>query len=287
MNRYSSDPGSAFDAIAARYDEHAALEAEAGRRLVERCAFLKTEPQRIIDVGCGTGVATAALKRRFRKAQVIGLDRSPAMLRKLRARSGLVRPLRPVCADLAALPFPYASADLLFSNLASFWSPDPVALYDEYRRVLRPGGMLLFTVFGPDSLAELREAAGLAEPTVRLPRFADLLEVGDALVAAGFAEPVMDVERITLEYRALDDLLGELERTGTALLVDGWERLVRSGVELEQAYRALRSSDRYPLSFEIVFGAAFGPREGQPRRGRDGEVATFSVDSLLKSRRVR
>jgi malonyl-CoA O-methyltransferase len=273
-----------FDRLAAGYDRHAALEQEVGRRLLERCGFSRRPPQRILDLGCATGGAAAALKRRFRQAQVIGVDVAPSMLAGLRRRSSLLRPLRGVCADIAALPFAAGSTDLLFANLVNHWSPDPAAVLDEYRRVLRPDGMLLFTALGPGTFRELREVWSAVDPEVLLPHFPDLLEVGDALVAAGFREPVMDMEIITLHYPRLEALVGELEATATALLIPGWNRWKEEKSRLEAGFAPLLVGARYPLSYEIVYGTAFGPREGQPRRTPAGDVVTFSVDNLLKSR---
>jgi malonyl-CoA O-methyltransferase len=275
-----------FNRAAADYDRHAALEQEVCRRLLERCDFHRQLPRRVLDLGCGTGEGSQALKRRFRQAQVIGLDFAPAMLARMRRRSSLLRPLRAVCADIASLPFAEQSMDLLFSNLASHWSPDPAALFDEFRRVLRPGGMLLFTMLGPATLAELREAwAGNGAGSLP-PALPDLMGVGDALLAAGFREPVMDMERITLHYADLGELARELECTGSSLLVPGWERWKEEQVRIEEALAPFLIDGRFPATYEIVYGTAFGPPEGQPRRSRDGDVATFSVDSLLKSRRM-
>jgi malonyl-CoA O-methyltransferase len=273
-----------FDRLAAGYDRHAALEQEVCRRLLERCGFSRRPPQRILDLGCATGGAAAALKRMFRQAEVIGVDVAPSMLAALRRRSGLLRPLRGVCADIAALPFAAGSVDLLFANLVNHWSPDPAAVLDEYRRVLRPDGLLLFTALGPDTFRELRQAWSVVDPQVLLPHFPDLLEVGDALVAAGFREPVMDMEKITLHYPRLEALAGELEATAMSLLIPGWARWRAEIGRLEAAFAPLLVGARYPLSYEIVYGTAFGPREGQPRRTAGGDVVTFSVDNLLKSR---
>ena len=273
-----------FDSLAERYDQHAALEQEVCLRLLERCEFSRLQPTRVLDLGCGTGAAAAALKRRYRKAQVIGVDASPAMLAGLRRRSSLLRPLLGVCADVAALPFPPGSADLLFANLVNFWSPQPAALFDEYRRVLRPDGMLLFTTLGPGTFWQLREAWASVDRKVTLPTFADILEVGDALMAAGFREPVMDTDIITLQYPRFGAMAEELEATAISLLIPGWERWREQLSQLEAAYAPLLTGGRYPLSYEIVYGTAFGPQEGQPRRTSDGDVVTFSVDSLLKSR---
>lgn len=273
-----------FNRVADCYDQHAALEQEVGRRLLERCGFQRRQPQRILDLGCGTGAGCEALKRQFRRAQVIGLDAAPAMLIHLRRRASLLRPLRPVCGDIARLPFARASLDLLFSNMALHWSPDLTALFDECRRVLQPDGMLLFATLGPGSLTELVEAWDEAGSSPALAMLPDLMQVGDALMAAGFREPVMDTERIIVQYSGLAALKRELECTGMSGLIGGWSAWQTLRQPLERALESRQVDGRIPVTFEIVYGTAFGPPEGQPRRTADGEIATFSVDSLLRSR---
>ena len=273
-----------FEQIAGRYEQHAALEQEVCTRLLERTAFNLSSPLQILDLGCGTGTGSAQLKRAFRKAQVVGMDTSLAMLSQVRRKSSMLRPLKAVCGDIGALPFAARSADMVFSNLASYWCPEPMAMFAEFRRVLRPDGMLLFSTLGPATMNELGEAWTGVDEEVELPVFPDLLEIGDALVAAGFREPVMDRETITLSYPQLDALLEELEATGTSLLVRGWERWKTTMVELKQAYAPMLRDGKYPISFEIIYGTAFGPRDGQPMKTPDGDVATFSVESLRRSR---
>jgi len=208
------------------------------------------------------------------------------MLSRLRQRSGLLRPLRGVCADIGLLPFATQSVDMLVANLATYWCPQPMAMFSGFRRVLRPEGMLLFSTFGPGTLKELRAAWRIDDPEVELPDFPDLVDVGDALVAAGFREPVMDMEMITLSYPELGAMLRELEATGTSLLIRGWDRRHDVRDQLEKAYVPYLQAGKYPLSFEIIYGVAFGPQEGQPMKTAAGDVATFSVDALRKSRKV-
>jgi malonyl-CoA O-methyltransferase len=276
-----------FERLADRYDHHAALEQEVCRRLLERTAFTRRPPLQILDLGCGTGEGSAELKRLFRKAQVIALDTSRAMLSHVRKRSSMLRPLRPVCADIGALPFASRSADMIFSSLASYWCPDPMAMFSEFRRVLRPDGMLLFSTLGPDTLQELGAAWADVDGEIEMPVFPDLLEIGDALMAAGFREPVMDTERIALSYSSLGSLLDELEATGMALLVRGWSRKKSTASLLETAYLRQGNDGKFPLSFEINFGVAFGPADGQPVKTRDGDIATFSIEALRSNYRKK
>jgi malonyl-CoA O-methyltransferase len=276
-----------FDRFAGIYDEHAALEQEVGRRLLERLEFHRLAPRRILDLGCGTGQTSAGLKARFRKAQVIGLDISRMMLRQLQGRSALLRPLRAVCADFAALPLPDRSSELVISNLALQWSFDLESLFTEIRRVLAPGGMLLFSTLGPTSFGELRAALPDHGALQSGREFADILDVGNALVAAGFQEPVMDAERITLSYPDSRALVNELEATGSALLLSAKLGLAGLADLPDTTYQQLNVDNRYPVSYEVVYGAAFGPDEGQPRKTAQGDVATFSVESLKKSRKTR
>jgi malonyl-CoA O-methyltransferase len=273
-----------FERIAGRYDQHAALEQEVCTRLLERTAFKRRALLQILDLGCGTGAGSAQLKRMFRKAQVTGMDTSLAMLSQLRRRSSLLRPLKAVCGDIGVLPFAVQSVDMVFSNLASYWCPDPMAMFSEFRRVIRPDGMLLFSTLGPETMKELSEVWAGVDAKVEVPVFPDLLEIGNALVAAGFREPAMDMEIITLSYPHLDALFEELEATGASLLVRGWDRWKTARAALKQAFAPILKEGKYPLSFEIIYGAAFGPQDGQPVKTPEGDVVTFSVDSLRRTR---
>ena len=273
-----------FDRLAEGYDQHAALEQEVGARLLERLSFQRRSPERILDLGCGTGHMARQLKNRYRKAQVIGLDASPAMCRQTRQRSRWFRPLLPVCADATQLPLAGRSVDLIFSNLAVQWCADFAALAAGFRRILRPGGLLLFSTLGPDSLQELRRLGSRVQPAISVRQFPDMHEAGDALQAAGFSEPVMDMERIRLEYVDIDGLLAELEGTGASAHFSDWTRLRAQRLQWARAYRDMAAGTRLPVTWEVVYGAAFGPGEGQPIKSPEGDVVTFSVDSLRFSR---
>jgi len=275
-----------YDRNAQRYDQYAALEKEVCSRLLDRVTFRRTEPVTVLDLGCGTGTGTAALKKEFRKAQVIAVDLSRGMLSEAGRQSRLRHPLRRVNADIGSLPFSHHTADLIFSSLAVPWLSDPRPFFEEIRRVLKPGGMFLFSMFGPGSLVQLRAAAlrGLGEEAASM--FPDVLEVGDWLTAAGFREPVMDVDLLTLNYPDLDALSLEIETTGSALLIENWTKVKNSLEAIRACWETIDGGRPYPLTFEVLYGVAFGAPEGQPRRTADGEIAAISVDSLLKSRNL-
>lgn len=257
-----------FDCAAARYERHDALEQEVQNRLLERLDYVRRPVERALDLGCGPGRASAVLAERYPEAAVVGLDISLAMLRLRKGNTpGRAAPLT-VLGDLGRLPFAARSADLVFCNLALQWSSDFGRALAEFRRVLRPEGMLLFSVPGPASLRELRYDPG-AGASAEIPIYlVDLQEVGDLLVSTGFSEPVMDSERLTLRYPDFGAMTAELAVTGGA----GFAKLAPP--EASQGPAA--------LSFEIVYGTAFGAPEGRPVRTAQGEIATFSVDQLRR-----
>lgn len=257
-----------YDRAAPDYDQHDAFEREVAERLVERMVFTRIPPNRILDLGCGTGSTSHKLLERFPDSEITGLDLSHGMLKKFQDRAGGKQNFQSVLGDLTQLPFTARSADLVFCNLALQWAGDFVHALNEIRRVLRPEGMLLFSVPGPDSLQALRqypaEGAGSSMP-IYMP---DLRDVGDCLMSAGFRDPVMDSELLTLSYRSVAQMKTELAVTGGAGFVEVPEIPAKNG--------------GIEISFEIVYGAAFGPADGQPVRTEEGEVATFSVDQLKK-----
>jgi len=275
----------AFDRAAGTYDQHAVLQYEVGRRLLERLEYQRHAPGTVLDLGCGTGRAITGLQQQFPAARVIALDWSRPMLDRARGSSAMTLP---VCADMQSLPLSARSVDLVFSNLAAQWSPDPARLFGQLRRVLRPGGLMVFSTFGPDTLRELRAAWQAADDQAHVNQFIDLHDLGDLLLSLGFAEPVMDMEMFTLEYPDVLSLMRELKAIGAHNAAAGRHSGLTGKQRLQSmlsAYEQFRRGERYPATFEVVYGAAFGPAEGQPVRSPGGEIAEFSLDALRATRR--
>lgn len=277
----------AFQRAAATYDAAAALQQEVGRRLLERLEVIRIEPERALDLGAGTGQASADLLRRYPRAQVLALDLAPAMLQRARRRGRLWR--RPLClaADAEALPLQPASVDLLVSNLALPWLHDLDRTFAGFARVLKPGGLLLFSSLGPDTLKEMRQAWAEVDDHVHVHAFIDMHDVGDALMRAGFADPVLETEYITLTYPDLDALVRDLRHTGGQNLAGGR----RPGLTPKSAAAALRGAyerwrlpdGRLPATCEIVYGHAWAP-QALPQRRVDGAVGV-SIGSIGRRQR--
>ena len=288
----SALPGAlALDARAARrrfgrcsrdYDRHAVLQAEVRGELLQRLGLVTLTPGVVLDAGCGTGHASRALRRRYPRAHVIALDYAPAMLQAARARSAWLRPFDRVCADAQQLPFADASIDLIFSNLLVHWC-EPGRLFRELRRVLAPRGLLSFSCLGPDSLRELRTAWSQADDAPHVHFFPDMHDVGDELVRAGFAAPVLDVERYSLHYRDLHALAADLRGCGAVnALVDRPKGLTGKGkfARLAAAYEALRADGRLPASVEVVYGQAWAPQTPGSRPAAPGAPTGISLAAL-------
>ena len=200
-----------FSRAAGSYSAAARLETEVGARLLERLDYMKLAPRRILDAGSGPAREARALGARYRGAQIVALDFAlPLLPRRGVLDRWLGRGVLPLCADFARLPLADASVELVWCNLALHWANDPLAVFREFERVLSPEGLLLFSTLGPDTLKELRAAAGSS----RVHAFIDMHDLGDMLVAAGLSAPVMDMELITIDYRAGEQLLDDLRASG-------------------------------------------------------------------------
>jgi malonyl-CoA O-methyltransferase len=280
-----------FDRRVARFRVHDALVREVGRRLIERLDDVKVAPQRIADIGCGSGGARDALLARYPDAEWIGIDLSLPMLLAAAPRSGWIarwlRPLRAfrLCAEAGALPLAGATIDLVFSNLMLHWHPAPHTVLAECKRVLRNDGMLLFSCFGPDTGKQLRAACAAALPDARPFPFLDMHDFGDMLVAAGFAVPVMDVDVLTLTFESPRALLREVAALGGNPRDDRRASLVstRQAHALIDALEAQRdAAGRIPLTFEVAYGRA---RKRQPQTAGATRISVDRLRADLAARR--
>lgn len=280
----------AFGRAASTYTQAAALQREVESRLLEQLGYLDDRvPARVLDLGSGPGSAAAALKATWgRKTDVVAMDLALPMLREARAKSRFWRPIHAVQGDAQALPFADGAFDLVFSSLCLQWVADLPKALGELRRVMREGGLLVFSTFGPDTLVELREAyvqAGLEPP---LSPFAAIQQVGDALVAQGFKNPVIERDAYTLTYADTTALMRELKAIGaTDARQDRPRGLSGRGRHraVAAAYEALRRDGVLPSTWEVVTAMAWAPPPGAARREGGADIATFPVDKLTIRKR--
>lgn len=276
-----------FERAAEKYDAAAVLQREVERRMFERLDLIRSTPACILDVGAGTGTASAVLAKRYRGARVIALDIAHAMLRQARRRAPWFGKMRCVCGDMERLPLADASVDMIFSNLALQWSNDPGIVFTEFRRVLRPGGVLLFSTFGPDTLKELRASWSAVDGHTHVSAFVDMHDLGDALLRARLADPVMDVERIVMTYPDVFKLMRDLKDIGAHNATAGRARGLTGRKRMQalvDAYETFRRDGVLPATHEIVYGHAWAPlRQAAPLSAPDG-VARVPLDRLRRQR---
>lgn len=251
----------AFDRASTSYDAAAALQDRVRGELLRRLDELKYEPRSVLDLGAGTGHGTRALKRRHPQAAVVAVDIAPGMLEQARQQSRWLRRFERVRADAYALPFADGAFDLVFSNLMIQWCDDLDAAFAEIARVLKPGGLLLFSTFGPGTLAELREAWSASDSSNHVNHFFDPHALGSALMQAQLSEPVLDVDRIVAKYPDVMTLMRELKAIGAHNVTQGRARGLTGRSRLAgmtRAYETQRRDGKIPATWEIIHATAWG-----------------------------
>jgi malonyl-CoA O-methyltransferase len=263
MNAPQLDPrdvARCFGAASRSYDAAAWLQSAARAELLSRLDLLRAPPAAVLDLGAGTGLAARAIKRRFRRAAVTAADLAAPMLEVARRHSRFWRPIRCVQADAQSLPFEDASFDLVFSNLMLQWLAPPDAALAEMRRVLRPGGLLLLSSFGPATLRELRTAWEAADAGIHVNEFVDVHDLGSALARSGFTEPVLDVDLHVHHYADARALMRELKALGAHNLDARRSRGLtgrRAFARMNAAYESMRVPAGLPATWQLAYAVAW------------------------------
>ncbi len=260
--------------------------------MIERLALMRLAPARILDAGCGRFPAFGPLHTRFPEAEIIALDFARDALTAGRGRATLFKRARRlfgasrgclVCADMAVLPLSRTSFGLVWSNLSLGSQPHPKVMFDEWHRVLEIGGLVMFSAYGPDTLKELRACFPTSQESNPVHPFIDMHDLGDMLVGAGFADPVMDMEHLTLTYPSIEKLLAEIRDTGqSSALAERSRGLLgtRRWRAVLSAYETFRRDGRIPVTVEIVYGHAW---KGAPKKAGDGSAIVQFHPSALRT----
>lgn len=273
----------AFNLHANEYLQAAKVQQAIGEHLFERLDFLKMQPLNVLDLGCGPGLFTKQLKRRYRDAHVIGVDFAHQMLQCAQKKQGWLRTSSFVNADMAQLPFKDAQFDLVFSNQVIHWASSLPELFREVNRILRPGGCFMFSTLGPDTFLELRQAFKQADSRAHVNDFLDMHDVGDCLVKEAFVDPVMDMDNLTALYPSLSTLLKTLKAQGVRNVHANRNPGLtgkKSWSVFEAAMRMyMTENNKIPLTYEVVYGHAW---KGLQRRTSQGIEAYFPIQQLKK-----
>jgi malonyl-CoA O-methyltransferase len=273
-----------FDAAAETFDAASVVHDEARRRLLERLDYLRLIPGTVVDLGTATGRSAAALAQRYPSARVLAVDASFEMLRSARARAPAV-----LAADAERLPLIHAGTDLLFANLCLPWCrPDRVLA--EAARVLSAGGLLAFSTLGPDTLEQVRRAWALVDDAVHVHALFDMHDLGDLAVAAGLAEPVLDVDRLEITYTDVAALAADLRACGAVNVAAGRRRTLTGRARwaaFERALLASRQNGRFHVTVELILGQAFGRGRlrAQPPRPQSGSETAVPVAEIGRPQR--
>lgn len=278
-----SKVATSFSRSAQDYAEHAVLQKTVAERLLERLELVSISPKVIVDAGSGPGGAARQLAMRYKVAQVLQLDLSMEMLNQSRSKdSRFFSKQQYICGDAESLPLVKNSAELVFSSLMLQWCNDLDVAFTQIKSTLTKQGLFLFATLGPDTLKELRSSWAEVDDDVHVNTFIDMHDVGDALIRAGFVEPVLDVENIIMTYDDCSSLMKDLKTLGANNADDDRSRGLtgKNKIEgLESAYEKYRSAGRLPATYEVVYGHAWIPLQETPPDSLANK-AYFPISSL-------
>lgn len=281
-NIFYSKIKTAFNKAALTYDENAVLQQEVGRRLLERLAYFSITPKNALDLGMGTGFITKLLAEHYPMANLYGLDFAYSMLRTAGNKNlSSTKNINLICGDINKLPFANKSIDLIFSNFSMHWGENIRKIFQECYRVLKNDGLLIFSIPGPNTLYELKDALSIIDPNHdHVNNFIDMHDLGDMLVQNKFAHPVMDNDHFILTYSKVINILKDLKSVGAQVkLSHNYRRGLLSKDKITQltaAYDKFKQPDnKYPLTYEVIFGHAF--KISKPVKVKHPELSEVTI----------
>ncbi len=241
-----------FNKASAQYNDNAYLQNEIATRLTEKFNVLSINPKIIVDLGSGTGFLSSKIVKKYPNSKLICIDFAQQSLVTNSQKSRL-------CADAYQLPFTNNSVDFLVSNLMMQWCPDLKTLFDECVRVLKSEGLLFFSTFGPDTLKELKKSWSVVDNQPHVNNFVDMHDIGDQMLQSGFQSPVMEMEKLTLTYNKVIDLMHELKGIGAQTVHNRSKSLTGKTKfnKMIEMYENFRQDGKLPVTYEVIYGHAW------------------------------
>lgn len=241
-----------FSRAAESYDKVAFLQRRVGESLLGKLPDVTVDLS--VDLGCGTGFFVEALQNKL-KGDVVAFDLAEGMTRYVKQHNAS---RLCVCGDAENIPLADASVDCIYSSLAIQWCEDNQTLFAEIFRVLKPGGKMLFSTLGPDTLAELKQAWSAVDDYVHVNRFVGRDSLQRAVKGAGFGAMELSEEMITLEYEQLKDLTRELKGIGAHNINEGRPAGLTGRYRIKQllaAYESQRNErGMLPATYQVWYG---------------------------------
>ena len=279
-----------FNSAAVGYDVVSVLQKTVGERLLDRLELMRISPQWILDTGSGTGLISRSLKKQYRRSAVLQMDIAENMLHHSRKQSRWAFSKNHfLCADADQMPLSSQAMDMIFSNQMLQWGNDLDHLFAETFRILNNKGLFIFSTLGPDTLCELRESWSHVDDYTHVNPFIDMHDVGDALIRAGFTDPVMELEYINMSYKSVYDLMHDLKKLGAHNINSGRQRSLTGKNKFKQMvseYEKKKVEGRLPATYEVIYGHTWAP-DANARMSTDGQTAVIPLEVLKKSLHVK
>ena len=267
MDNYKKRIRESFNRRANTYDNYAIIQKEVAGRIFDRLTGIKIQPKSILDLGCGTGSLTQKISALYPNAKIIPLDFSEEMLRICRTK---VNKANFICADIENIPLDEPCFDLIISSLTFHWATDLYSIFLKIHKLLKDDGCFLFSSIGPDTLFELRGALSKIDKQERVNRFIDMHHYGDALLKIGFSDPVVDNEKIIVEYRSFSDVLKSLKKIGANTVEKiSKKRLSKNDFKTAQDAYNIYENSNYPVTYEVLYGLAWKKTPSNPKINED------------------
>ena len=255
MDNFKSKILKSFSTRASTYDKYALIQKEVSLRMIEKLKFIKISPKNILDLGCGTGHLSLLLKSLYPHAHITCLDFSPEMLYQCKLKEP---GFETICADIENLPFKTSQYDIIVSSLTLHWCKDIKKIFYDVYNALNKNGIFVFTTVGPDTLKELKETYKLIDERDHVNTFHDMHIYGDLLLNIGFDDPVIDVEKIVMEYPSVQDIFNSIKKIGANTLTNNHENIITKSMykKIIDLYPKTEKTT-YPVTYEVIYGASW------------------------------
>ena len=255
MKNYKSRILKSFNTRASSYDKYSLIQKEVSLRIIEKLKFIKISPKNILDLGCGTGYLSLLLKKLYPNAHITCLDFSPEMLYHCKLKEP---EFETICADIEDLPFKTSKYDIIISSLTLHWCKETEKIFYDIYKILNKNGIFIFTTVGPDTLSELKETYKLIDDKEHINIFNDMHIYGDLLLNTGFDNPVMDVEKIVMEYPNVQNVFNSIKKIGANTIINS-----HGGKITKSMYRKIidlypkTEKMKYPVTYEVIYGTSW------------------------------